>query len=93
MWLKQHPNWTIFFAWVIAIVIVIVSLITVANVNFVIWWFILGACILLVWGTLAWSLSIKERSYCNLFFLLIPFFGWIIIWGLSNQSINREIEF
>ncbi len=95
MWFKKHPNWTIFFSWLAAGIIMNVARYTITDADSSIWWVILAICILLVWGTLAWSLSVKHQSYFHLFLLLIPLIGMIIVWCLSDKSKpeeNKQIE-
>ena len=102
MWFKRHPNWTIFFSWITAIVLFNLSYFTNNEAGNTEWWMLYALGILLIVGTLTWSLNVKHRSYYNLFYLFIPFIGFLIIWDLGDstkkksetvtETVSKELE-
>ncbi len=55
-----------------------------------VWWLINTIPLLMICGVLAWSLAVKKRSLFNLFYLLIPILGMIIVWGMSDNSSKQD---
>lgn len=88
MWFNKHPNWTIFFSLICANTITFLGrYLSIINYdNIAILFVFYAIAIILFFGTLVWSLSVKHRSFFNLFYLLIPGFGAIIIWCLTSKS-------
>jgi Na+/melibiose symporter-like transporter len=86
MWFQKHPNLTVFFSWISSSIILYASSYLIKDANSQAWWFILALCVLLVWGTLAWSLRVKHRSLFNLFYFFVPALGFFIIWMMSDNS-------
>ena len=90
-WLQQHPNWTIFFMWIIMNALIATAQL-LDDIGF--WVFYTTAIIGMI-ATLLWSLIVKHRSLFNIFYLLIPFVGFIIIWTLGSKTVNsirHEVE-
>jgi hypothetical protein len=93
MWFKKHLNWVIYFSWILSGIIWYISSIIINDENSQIWYFIGAICVLVSWGALVWTVWVKRRSWYNLFYLLIPIFGYLIIWGLSSKvKLNEPIE-
>jgi membrane protein DedA with SNARE-associated domain len=92
-WFKEHPNWTVFLAWIISNVILLTASFTITNQNSQVWWFILAIYIVIFYSALIWSVWVKRRSMFNLFYLLIPAVGCLIVWSLSDKrKIAEEIQ-
>jgi len=87
MGFKRHPNWTVFFVWLLAVAFLnLTTYFLPIEANSNIWWLVLAITIGMVWGILAWNLRVKRRSLFNMFYVLIPFIGMFIVWGMGTKE-------
>ena len=85
-WINSNPNIMVLIAWIIGSILVAVSVAS-ASGNL----YLLSFAFIIVICALGWSLKIKQHSLFNLFYLLIPFIGFIIVWATENNS-KKTIE-
>jgi hypothetical protein len=91
-WFNRHPNWTIFFSWLFATIFYNLTALLPISENSNLWYLILAIVILIVWGTLAWSLTVKKRSLFNLFYIFLPVFGLFIVWSMRSSEAKEVMR-
>ena len=87
-WFKQHPNWTLFFGYVLANLVALLGLRMGGNFELV----LVILAVIIIFVSEIWSISEKGRSQLNLLWNLLPYLGWLMILLLDYKLISIEVK-